>query len=216
MNRILTLFGIASLSMMIKPQQKPGEFFSKKILSDTLPDICTVLPAAEIAGLSPFTVALSNSYAEDPLEGYRGCLYEFFKSPDFGTIKISLLKNKSKADALVFYNSNVADHINLWQRRPETIVGLADSAYFNYNADDTKCDDCDLSLVSGVYNVVVSFHGQYDDVLRAQKKNAAISIVKLLFNRMPELLKKNSMGFKMKENNWENIQTSKLQVMIDK
>jgi len=190
MNRILTLFGVASLSIMIcKPQQRFGEFFSKKILSDTLPDICTVLPAAEIAGLSPFTVALSNSYAEDPLEGYRGCIYEFFKSPDFGTIKISLLKNKSKADALVFYNSNVADHINLWQRRPETIVGLADSAYFNYNADNTKCDDCHLLLISGVYAVVVSFHGQYDEVPRENKKKAAISIVKLLYDRIPGLLK---------------------------
>jgi len=189
MNRILTLFGVASFSFMIgKPQQKGAELFPEKILSDTLPDICKILPAAEIAGLSPFTVALSNSYAEDPLEGYRGCLYEFFKSPDFGTIKISLLKNKSKADALVFYNSNVADHINLWQRRPETIVGLADSAYFNYNADDTKCDDCHLLLISGVYGVVVSFHGQYDDVSRENKKNAAIKIVKLLYNRIPGIV----------------------------
>jgi hypothetical protein len=189
MNRVLILLGIASLSFIIsKPQQKVVEFFPEKILSDTLPDICSVLPAGDIAGLSPFTIALSNSYAEDPLEGYRGCLYEFFKSPDFGTIKISLLKNKSKADALVFYNSNVADHINLWQRRPETIVGLADSAYFNYNADDTKCDDCHLLLMSGVYNVVVSFHGQYDDVSREKKKKAAINIVKLLYNRMPGII----------------------------
>jgi hypothetical protein len=189
MNRILTLLGVASFSFMIgKPLQNGVELFPKKILSDTLPDICKVLPAAEIAGLSPFTVALSNSYAEDPLEGYRGCLYEFFKSPDFGTIKISLLKNKSKADALVFYNSNVADHINMWQRRPETIVDLADSAYFNYNADDTKCDDCHLLLMSGVYNVVVSFHGQYDDVSREKKKKAAINIVKLLYNRIPGIV----------------------------
>jgi hypothetical protein len=176
--------------MISMPQQKAVEFFPKKILSDTLPDICTVLPAAEIAGLSPFTIALSNSYAEDPLEGYRGCLYEFFKSPDFGTIKISLLKNKSKADALVFYNRNVTDHIEMWQRRPETIIGLADSAYFNYNADDTKCDDCHLLLMSGVYNVVVSFHGQYDDVSREKKKNAAISIIKLLHDRIPGLFAK--------------------------
>ena len=192
MNRVLILLGIASLSFIIsKPQQKVVEFFPEKILSDTLPDICSVLPAGDIAGLSPFTIALSNSYAEDPLEGYRGCLYEFFKSPDFGTIKISLLKNKSKADALVFYNRNVADHIEMWQRRPETIIGLADSAYFNYNAfDDTKCDDCHLLLMSGVYNVVVSFHGQYDDVSREKKKNAAISIIKLLHDRIPGLFAK--------------------------
>ena len=184
MNRVLLLLGIALLSVMIsKPQQKVIEFFPKNILSDTLPDICTILPAGDIAGLSPFTNPISNHYAEEPLEGYRGCIYEFFKANDYGTIKISLLKNKSKADALVFYNSNVTDHINMWQRRPETIVGLADSAYFNYNADDTKCDDCHLLLMSGVYNVVVSFHGQYDDVSREKKKQAAISIVKLLYSR---------------------------------
>jgi len=194
MIRILILFGIASLSFLIsKQQQKSVEFFPKKILPDTLPDICIVLPPADIAALSPFTIALSNSYAEDTLDGYRGCIYEFFKANDYGTIKISLIKNKSKAEALVFYNSNVADHINLWQRRPETITGLADSAYFNYTTDDTKCDDCDLSLMSGVYNIVVSFHGQYDDVSREKKKNAAISIVKLLYDRMPGLLEKNKL-----------------------
>ena len=191
MNRLLAFFALASLSIMIgNPKQQVAASFSIISKIDTLPDICTVLPAAEIAGLSPFTVALSNSYAEDPLEGYRGCLYEFFKSPDFGTIKISLIKNKSKADALVFYNANVADHINLWQRRPETIVGLADSAYFNYNADDTKCDDCHLLLMSGVYNIVVSFHGQYDDVSRDKKKKAAIAIFNLLKNRIPWIVGK--------------------------
>ena len=182
--------GIASLSVMIsKSQQKAVEFFSKTILADSLPNICAVLPAGDIAGLSPFTNPLTNFYAEEPLEGYRGCIYEFFKPNDYGTIKISLIKNKSKADALVFYNSNVNDHINMWQRRPEAILGLADSAYFNYNADDTKCDDCHLLLMSGVYNVVVSFHGQYDDVSREKKKNAAIKIVKLLYNRITGLSK---------------------------
>lgn len=190
MNLMLALLGFASLGVIISNgQRKTSEFVFKKMISDTLPDVCTFLPAGDIAGLSPFTNPLTNSYAEEPLEGYRGCIYEFFKPNDYGTIKISLIKNKSKADALVFYNSNVADHINMWQRRPETIVGLADSAYFNYNADDAKCDDCHLLLMSGVYNVVVSFHGQYDDVSRESKKKAAINIVKLLYSRIPGLLK---------------------------
>lgn len=188
MNRILTPFIVAFLSVMIsRPQQKGVEFFPKKI-SDTLPDICRILPAGDIAGLSPFTNPLTNSYAEDPLEGYRGCIYEFFRPNKDGTIKISLIKNKSKADALAFYNTNVTDHINLWQRKPETIVGLADSAYFNYNADDTKCDDCHLLLISGLYNIIVSFHGQYDDVSRESKKKAAINIVKLLYDRVPGIV----------------------------
>jgi len=190
MNKILILLGIASLSCIIsKPKQMIGEISSKINLSDTLPDVCTVLPAGDIEKLSPFTHPLSRSYADDPLEGYRGCFYEFWTTTDFGTIKISLIKNKSKADALVFYNAAVADHINLWQRRPETLLGLADSAYFINNVEDNKCDDCDLTLMSGVYNVVVSFHGQYDDVSRESKKIAAINIVKLLSNRMPELSK---------------------------
>lgn len=189
MNKILILFGIASLSFIIgKPQQKAIEFFSKKILSDSLPDICTVLPEADITRLSPFTIPLSKFYAEEPLEGYRSCIYEFFKLNDYGTIKVSVTKNKSKAEALTFYNRNVADHIEMWQRKPETIKGLADSAYFNYNAfDDTKCDDCHLLLISGVYSVIVSFHGQYDDVSRESKKNAAINIVKLLYDRITGL-----------------------------
>jgi hypothetical protein len=178
------------LSIMIsKPQQKTIEFFSQKILSDTLPDICSVLPAADITRLSPFTIPLTKFYAEEPLEGYRSCIYEFFKPNDYGTIKVSITKNRSKAEALVFYNRNVADHIELWQRRPEVIKNLADSAYFNYNAfDDTKCDDCHLLLISGVYAIVISFHGQYDDVSRGAKKNAAINIVKLLYSRIPGLL----------------------------
>jgi len=192
MNKLLAFFGVASLGIIINnPKQEAAASFSGTREIDTLPNICTVLPPGDIAGLSPFTVALSKSYADDPLEGYRGCFYEFFKSPDFGTIKISLLKNKSKADALAFYNIDVTDHINSYQISPEPIQGLADSAHFNYNAGDlSKCDDCDLSLVIGLYNVVVSFHGQYDDVPREKKKKAAISIVKLLYDRFPELLKK--------------------------
>jgi hypothetical protein len=218
MNKTLILFGIASLSFIIgKPQQKAVEFFPKKILSDSLPDICTVLTAGDISKLSPFTIPLSKSYAEEPLEGYRSCIYEFFKPNDYGTIKVSVTKNKSKAEALAFYNRNVTDHIEMWQRRPETIKGLADSAYFNYNAfDDTKCDDCHLLLLSGVYDIIVSFHGQYDDVSRESKKNAAINIVKLLYNRIPGLLEQNNISFKMRKTIEENIQTGKLQAMIDK
>jgi len=217
MNKILIFWGAASLSFIItKPQRETNEIFSKKISSDSLPDICMLLPAGDIEKLSPFTHPLSKSYADEPLEGYRACFYEFWKLNDYGTIKISLIKNKSKAEALVLYNRNVADHIVQWQRRPETIMGLADSAYFNYNADDTKCDDCHLLLISGVYAVVVSFHGQYDDVSRESKKNAAINIVKLLYNRIPGLLKQNNMGFKMKKNNKGEYSTSNLQAMIDK
>ena len=190
MNKLLILLVVASLSFVISEAQQET-VFPKKNLADSVPNICMVLPAGDVEKLSPFTHPLSKSYADDPLEGYRACFYDFWKENDYGTIKVSLIKNKSKADALVFYNRNVADHINLWQRRPETIMGLADSAYFNYNADDTKCDDCDLSLISGVYNVVVSFHGQYDDVSREKKKNAAISIVKLLYNRIPKLKNQN-------------------------
>jgi hypothetical protein len=171
------------------PKQQVATSFSIISVIDTLPEICTVLPAGEIAGLSPFTISLSNSYKEEPLDGYSGCIYEFFKSPDFGTIKISLIKSKSKADAMTIYNNDVADHISLYQISPEPIPGLADSAHFNYNAGDiSKCDDCDLSLLIGLYNVVVSFHGQYDDVSRDKKKKAAISIVKLLYNRIPGII----------------------------
>lgn len=192
MNRLLAFFALASLSIMIgNPKQKVAASFSIINKIDTLPDICTVLPAAEIAGLSPFTIALSNSYVDDPLEGYRGCFYEFIKSPDFGTIKISLLKSKSRSDALEIYNNDVADHISLYQISPEPIPGLADSAHFNYNAGDhSKCDDCDLSLLIGLYNVVVGFHGQYDDVSRDKKKKAAIAIFKLLHDRIPGIVGK--------------------------
>lgn len=69
MNKILTLFGLALLIVMISnPQQKASGFLFKKMVSDTLPDICSVLPAGDIAGLSPFTNPLTNSYTEEPLE----------------------------------------------------------------------------------------------------------------------------------------------------
>lgn len=97
MHRILTLFGVSSLSVMIsKPQQKSAEFFPKKILSDTLPDICRVLPAEDITKLFPFTNLLTKFYAEEPLEGYRACIYEFWKPNDYGTIKVSVTKKNQK------------------------------------------------------------------------------------------------------------------------
>ena len=75
----------------------------------------------------------------------------------------------------------------MWERDPERIGNLGDSANFSYNADEPLCDVCGLTVISGKYLIVINFKGQYEDVSREMKKQAAVKLANLLFERLPQL-----------------------------
>lgn len=185
---------VALLAMAMsgqKPIPSPIEFSAQNhhLAKDTLPDICTVLPAEEIAALIPFTNPLSNSFPDPyPMENYKACYYEFWKENDYPGIKVSLLKFDSKEDALGSYNWYTEGHISLYEVAPERIFGLADSAFFGMDLGDTaKCNECALVMIKGVYEIIVAYKGQYKESGRIRKKLVAVKIAELMFDRIPGL-----------------------------
>jgi len=160
-----------------------------EIATDTLPDICTVLPAEEIAALMPFTNSLSKSYPEpEPTENYRSCLYEFWKKNDFPGIKVSLSKYASKEEALTTYKWNLEGYLDPQLIGFERLPRLADSAFWGSGSSDPlKCDECALVAISGAYEVIIGYKGQYEESPMLRKKLVAIKILELMLDRIPGL-----------------------------
>lgn len=157
--------------------------------ADTMPNICSILPAGEIDALHIFDNPLTKSYPErDPLENHQACYYEFYKPNDFPSLSIQLTKLESKEEAREQFHIWVVSHNDLWGRYPEPIFGLADSAFFGYNqTDPTQCDECGLIAAQGVYVIYVLYKGQAETVSRDRKKANAIKIVHLMYDRIPGL-----------------------------
>jgi len=157
---------------------------------DTLPDICTVLPAEEIAALMPFTNSLSKSFPEpDPTENYKSCLYQFWKKNDFPGIKVSLLKYNLKEEALIAYKSSMESYQDPQLIGFERLLNLADSVFWGSGSSDPlKCDECGLVAIRGVYQMIIAFKGQFDESLMLRKKAVAIKILEMMLDRIPGLL----------------------------
>lgn len=153
------------------------------ILTDTLPDMCRIVPPAILDSLSPFGVPLSGSFPDElNYDVYRGCYYQFFTPNSKGQIAIKLLKWNTKKEAAEDYKTNIDRHTSDWYGRPERIDGVADSAYFNYEGEDTaKCDECGLVALKGLYTLYISFKGGYDEAPRQRKKSMALLILYIMY-----------------------------------
>jgi hypothetical protein len=168
-------------------EDKSSGIVSTKV--DTMPDICTVLPAAEIDALHIFNNPLTKSYPEqDPIENFHGCYYEFYKPNDFPMLSVQLVKYLSKKEAGSIFHQNVLDHYDTWGVDPERILHVGDSAFFGLNTNaHNKCDECSLIVNQGLYMIYVNFKGQMDEVPREKKKTIAINIVRMMYDRIPGL-----------------------------
>lgn len=194
LSHIILFIVIVSMTLAFRKQKQTQSSFRlftqhDRMATDTLPDICTVLPGEEIAALMPFTNPLSKSFPEpDPIESYRACLYQFWKKNDFPAIKVSLLKYLSKEEALVAYKWNLQGYLDPQLTPPERLFGLGDSAFFGSGSTDPlKCDECALVAISGVYQVIVAYKGQFEESPMLRKKLVAIKILELMFDRIPGL-----------------------------
>ena len=181
--------GIMILSFQGKSMEG-NNFGETPLIQDTskesIPRVCQVITSADIAAFSPFTNPLTDTEAVEEMDTHSACLYKFFKPNDYAAIKISF-SVLTPEDAKTYYNANVEDHRSMWERDPERILNLGDSANFSYNADEALCDVCGLTVISTRFLVIISMKGQYDNVSREIKKDAAIKIARLLFERLPQL-----------------------------
>lgn len=157
--------------------------------TDTIPQVCAYLTPEVIETVQPFTHPLSKMFPDpDPLENFTGCYYQFYTEDEYPQFAISLVKWSSKTEAAVDFNMFFQSHLDNWGFPPERIYGIADSAFFGFNADDTtKCDICGLVAIQGVYSIHIVFKGQYDKVTRARKKESALKILQLMYDRIPGL-----------------------------
>ena len=128
--------------------------------------------------LNPFTTMLTTIFPDpNNYETYSGCHYQFYTAAEKPQIAIRLLKYGSKKEAGEAFRSFFVSEGNAWGLPPERLYNVADSAYFGYNAyeDTSKCDECGLVAVIGVYGIYISVKGQYEKVPRARKKEAALN-----------------------------------------
>jgi hypothetical protein len=153
--------------------------------TDTLPDMCWIVPATILDSLNPFGTPLSASFPDElNYDVYRGCYYQFFTPTIKPQIAIKLLKWSSKQEAAIDYKTNIDRHTSDWYGRPERIYGIADSAYFNYEGEDTaKCDECGLVALKGLYTIYISYKGAYDESPRQRKKVIALIVLGIMYDR---------------------------------
>lgn len=149
--------------------------------------MCSVLPGDEVAGLSPFGLPIKEVREDDRMDGYCGCHYDFESKDDYPQCYITINQFSSPAECRESFSTNRQYWVDMYQRSPDYISKLADSAAFFGNAEPDKCDDCGLQVVSGKYLIRVAFKGMYDKISADAKKNSAVSIVKKLFEKKPYL-----------------------------
>ncbi len=159
-----------------------------QVPSDTIPDMCILVPPTFVDSLNPFGIIISSN-APDELntEIYKGCFYRFFNQQSKRQIAVRLIKWPSKSEALAEYKMNFNRHFESWGRSPERINWVADSAYFTDNGEEAnKCFDCGLVVLNGLYTIYISFAGD-DDGNRDRKKTVSLYILERLCTRMPGL-----------------------------
>ena len=154
---LFSLLICTTVTAVCKSLSSPGKIVPA--FTDTIPDMCWIVPATIVDSLNPFGVPLSKSFPDElNYDVYRGCYYQFFTTNMKPQIAIRLLKWNSKKEAAEDYKTNINRHTSDWYGRPERIYGVADSAYFNYEGEDTaKCDECGLVASKGLYTIYISF-----------------------------------------------------------
>ena len=139
--------------------------------------------------LHPFTTLLTKSFPDpNSFETYTGCHYQFFTKEEKPQIAVRLIKWESAQQAAAEFRQQVQSHRDNTGLAPERLRGVADSAYFSLDAQDTAfCDECHMVAIQGVYSIYISFKGQYEKVPRAAKKLSALNILQLMYDRIPGL-----------------------------
>jgi hypothetical protein len=164
-----------------------GQTHNSKLYKDSLFDMCSVMPGDEVASLSPFGTPIKLVTADDRLDGYCGCHYDFEWKSDYPQAYIAVNQFGSLAECKEAFAMNRQDWVSFYQRQPDYINNFADSAAWFGNAQPDKCSDCGLRVVSGRFLISVAFNGVYDDISADAKKNSALAMVRRLFEKKPFL-----------------------------
>jgi len=185
---ILLLFAFIAIAFV---DSKPNRLSKNKYpnISDTIPQVCVYITPQEMEQVHPFTTLLTNTFPDpNSFETYTGCHYQFYTKDEKPQIAVRLIKWESVQQAAAEFRQQVQSHHDNTGLAPERLLGVADSAYFSLDAQDTAlCDECHMVAIRGVYAMYISFKGQYERVPRAEKKLSALNILQLMYDRIPGL-----------------------------
>lgn len=159
------------------------------VSTDTIPEVCNVLPGKDIEALHPFTTRLTAAFPDpNAYETYTGCYYQFYTDSEKPQLAVRLMKWASKEEAMDEFKMQAQRHFESWGLSPEKLSVEADSVYFSIEPmDSTRCDECHLVAIQGVYSIYISFKGQYGGLTREGKKLVALQILKMMYDRIPGL-----------------------------
>jgi len=174
--KIITLFAVLLIfSTASFAQQKPAA---------TSFVMCEVMPAADVAAKSPFTIPLAGTQAWPSKEIKTGCQYQFKGADDEASIAIGLTNLSSGANAAASFSNTLNDCRQLWDEEPEKIINLGDTAFF------CGKDNCGIKVLLGKYILDINFGGQFPDVPDQRKKEAGIAMAKMVIERLGYLWNK--------------------------
>ena len=163
--------------------QKAETLFPSQQAADTFV-MCDVMPGADVAAHSPYTIPYVKSEPWPTEDTKTGCAYKFKSAEDNASIAIGVVEVATYDEAKSAYNMYVDDCRRLWDAEPERIKNTGDSAFF------CGKDDCGIRVLVGRHILDVNFRGQADKVTAEQKKQTGIALARMVIERLPNLKKR--------------------------
>jgi len=186
--RALTCIPVVALAFFLPGKNIKSNYNKiRPLITDSLFDMCSVMPGDEVASLSPFTNPIKQVTSIDRLDGYCGCHYDLDAKDDFPQVQIEVNEFSTAKESKENYVTRKQDWVNIYQRQPVFISNLGDSANFCGNAEPGKCDDCGLEIASGRFYISVYVKGYYDKISESAKIAACIALAKKLMEKKPYL-----------------------------
>jgi hypothetical protein len=145
--------------------------------------MCDVMPGAEVATITPFTIPFKNTEAW-PTAGIKtGCRYIFKSEDEEAGVAIGLTDLGTAKNAWASYRNAYEASKDLWEETPAAVVVLKDTGFFSGK------DECGLKFHLGKYILDINFKGQFPDVSDEQKKAAGIVLAHMVIDRLKYLWK---------------------------
>jgi hypothetical protein len=165
-----------------QPKPKPKPIASKASVQSNFV-MCDIMPAAEVATKTPFTIPFKNTQAW-PTAGIKtGCRYIFKNDDEEAGVSIGLTDLGSSKNALNSYKNAYQASKDLWEETPARVIVLQDTGFFSGK------DECGLKFHLGKYILDINFKGQFSDVSDEQKKAAGILLAEMVIGRLKYLWK---------------------------
>jgi len=142
--------------------------------------LCELVPGTEVASRSPFTIPFIKSEPWPTSVSPEGCRYKFESADksESASIAIGVTDFANSKEALASHQNRDQMVRDNWNTEPEKVDSLGDTA------SGFGEDEVGLQVVTGRRILDVNLRGQFPDVTKAQKKEAARALARLVLSRL--------------------------------